>query len=75
MQTNDSKRSNITGLWKRSGSNGDFYTGNFKKSEFIKLLEAHGEEITFVVNQIELKTSEKSPDIRLSVNDNTYKQA
>jgi hypothetical protein len=69
----EAKRSNVTGLWQRNGSNGTFYTGNFKKSELLKLLEGHSEDITFVVNQIEVKTSDKSPDIRISINDNTYK--
>ena len=66
------KKSNITGLWKRESQYGAFYTANITKSELVKLLDGHGENITVFVSPITEKAKPNSPDIRLAIGDNNY---
>lgn len=68
----DNKKTSITGLWKRESNFGTFFTANVTKSEIIKLLDGHGENITLFVSPITEKAKDNSPDIRLAVGDNTY---
>lgn len=66
------KRSNVTGAWKRTGANGEFYTGNFRKSELLEKLQGHDEMLQIIVSPVEVKTKENSPDITVSIGDDSY---
>jgi hypothetical protein len=67
-----SKRTSITGVWKRNGSNGIFFTGNISKAELLERLEEHGDKLQVYVSKVDNPSSENSPDLTVSIADNTY---
>lgn len=64
----EKKESNVvTGVWRREGEFGVYFSGTVERSKIAEILDRCGEYVTVKVNPLTNSTNERSPDLLVSL--------